>query len=112
MLHKLRIKNRMKIFLLPLTKYGSSRFVFRFFGSLECSRRSRTACPEPRSARRGLKLVRAIFKIHRQKGIRKQELSASLRSAANLYGIFGEKDTDLSIRAKEKNSCDFNYTNI
>jgi len=28
-------------------------------------------------------------------------LSASLRSAANLYWIFGEKEMDLSIRAKE-----------
>ena len=37
----------------------------------------------------------------RQKGNCKCELSASLRSAANLYGIFGEKETDLSIRAKE-----------
>jgi len=38
---------------------------------------------------------------HRQKGFCKCELFASLRSAANLYGIFGEKETDLSIRAKE-----------
>jgi len=28
-----------------LPKYGSSRFVFRFFGSLECARRSRAFCP-------------------------------------------------------------------
>ena len=52
------------------SKYGSSRFVFRFFGSLERARRSRTFCPatpEPRSARRGQNSVRAIFKIHRQK---------------------------------------------
>ena len=32
----------------------------------------------------------------RQKGNCKCELSASLRSAANLYGIFGEKEADLS----------------
>ena len=37
----------------------------------------------------------------RQKGFCKCELSASLRSAANLYWIFGEKEMDLSIRAKE-----------
>jgi hypothetical protein len=102
----------MKIFLLPLIKYGSSRFVFRFFGSLECARLRRTACPEQRGARRGLKLVRAIFKIHRQKGICNCELSASLRSAVNLYWFLGTKEKDLSMRAKEKFSCDFNYTNI
>src|SRR3970282_652922 len=93
----------MKKFLFALTKYGSSRFVFRFFGSLECERRSRafllTPTPEPRSVRRG-NAVRAIFKIHRQKGFCKCELPASLRSAANLYGIFGEKEMLLSIRAK------------
>ncbi len=59
------------------------------------------ATPEPRSARRGQNSVRAIFKIHRQKGFCKCELTASLRSAANLYGIFGEKEMLLSIRAKE-----------
>ena len=58
------------------------------------------ATPEPRKARRG-NAVRAIFKIHRQKGFCKCELPASLRSAANLYGIFGEKEMLLSIRAKE-----------
>ena len=58
------------------------------------------ATPEPRGARRG-NAVRAISKIHRQKGFCKQKLSASLRSAANLYGIFGEKEMLLSIRAKE-----------
>ena len=36
----------------------------------------------------------------RQKGNCKCELSASLRSAANLYGIFGEKEKDLSIKGK------------
>ena len=30
-----------------LTKYDSSRFVFRFFGSLECSRRSRSFLSPP-----------------------------------------------------------------
>ncbi|OJI06765.1 hypothetical protein BK004_02220 [bacterium CG10_46_32] len=59
------------------------------------------ATPEPRSARRGQNSVRAISKIHRQKGNCKCELSASLCSAANLYGIFGEKEMLLSIRAKE-----------
>ena len=51
------------------TKYGSSRFVFRFFGSLE-SLFGNSFCPpapsEQRSARRGQNSVRAIFKIHRQ----------------------------------------------
>src|SRR3990167_8824341 len=32
-------------FSFALTKYGSSRFVFRFFGSLERARRSRPFCP-------------------------------------------------------------------
>jgi len=33
--------------------------------------------------------------------IRKPEEAASLRSAANLYSFLGEKEKDLSIRAKE-----------
>jgi len=33
-------------------------------------------------------------------------MSALLRSAANLYWLFGEKETDLSIRAKEIFSLD------
>ena len=51
-----------------LAKYGSSRFVFRFFGSLESSRRSCDCCPavsEPRGARQRENSVRAISKIHR-----------------------------------------------
>src|SRR3989338_6285564 len=55
-----------------LPKYGSSRFVFRFFGSLECSRLRNSFCPpahsEPRTAWRGQNSVRAIFRIHRQLG--------------------------------------------
>src|SRR3989344_8534254 len=55
-----------------LPKYGSSRFVFRFFGSLECSRLRNSFCPpahsEPRFARRGANSVRAIFRKHRQLG--------------------------------------------
>src|SRR3989344_1050530 len=51
------------------SKYGSSRFVFRFFGGLECSRLRLLLCPpansEPRKARRGQNSVRAIFRIHR-----------------------------------------------
>lgn len=43
----------------------------------------------------------------RQKGFCKCELSTSLRSAANLYGIFGEKEMNLSIRAKEIFHTDF-----
>jgi hypothetical protein len=59
------------------------------------------APPKPRLARRVQNSVRAISKINRQKGFCKRKLSASLRSAANLYGIFGEKEMHLSIRAKE-----------
>ena len=36
----------------------------------------------------------------RQKGFCKRTLSASLRSAANSYWIFGEKETDLSMKGK------------
>src|SRR3989344_9433954 len=53
-----------------LPKYGGSRFVFRFFGSLECSRLQNSFCPpahsEPRCARRGANSVRAISRIHHQ----------------------------------------------
>ena len=58
------------------------------------------AVSEPRKARRG-NSVRAILRIHRQLEFRKPEEAASLRSAANLYSFFGEKEKDLSIRAKE-----------
>jgi len=62
----------MKKFSFALTKYGSSRFVFRFFGSLECSWRSRAnfppSRPEPAAGGRGQNSVRAIFNIHRQLG--------------------------------------------
>src|SRR3989344_99550 len=55
----------MKKFLLPLAKYGSSRLVFRFFGSLEYSRLRLSFCPpahsEPPQARPGADSVRAIF---------------------------------------------------
>jgi len=95
----------MKKFSFALTKYGSSRFVFRFFGGPECSWRSRTdflpSRPEPAAGGRGQNSVRAIFNIHRQLEIRKPEEAASLRSAANLYSFLGEKEKDLSIRAKE-----------
>src|SRR3989338_6159533 len=93
----------MKKFLLPLQNMVRADL---FSGSLAvwsvCGGAAHF-CPatsEPREAGRG-NAVRAICKIHRQKGNCKCELSASLRSAANLYGIFGEKETDLSIRAKE-----------
>ena len=36
----------------------------------------------------------------RQKGFCKYELSASLHSAANSCGIFGEKEKDLSMKGK------------
>jgi len=48
-----------------------------------------------------IKSVRIFSNTHRQKGFCKRTLSASLRSAANLYGILGEKEMHLSIRAKE-----------
>ena len=95
----------MKKFLLPLAKYGSSRLVFRFFGSLEYSRLRLSFCPpahpEPRKAGRGANSVRAIFRIHRQLEFFKLEEAASLRSAANSYSFLGENEKDLSIRAKE-----------
>src|SRR3990167_3101646 len=54
------------------SKYGSSRFVFRFFGSLECSRLQNSFCPpthsESRTAWRGANSVRANSRIHRQLG--------------------------------------------
>src|SRR3990167_4175403 len=94
----------MKKFLLPLQNMVRADLFFRFFGSLERARQPHPfppATPEPRSARRGQNSVRAISKIHRQKGFCKRGLSASLRSAANLYWIFGEKEEGLLLRAKE-----------
>jgi len=59
-------------------------------------------CPPKLQRRRGPESsVRIFSNRHRQKGNCKYELPASLRSAANLYGIFGEKEMLLSIRAKE-----------
>src|SRR3989344_1247640 len=53
-----------------LPKYGSSRFVFRFFSSLGCSRLRNSFCPpahsESHEAGRGQNSVRAISRIHRQ----------------------------------------------
>ena len=92
-----------KKFLLPLQDmvqadlFSGSLAVWNFRG------RAVHFCPvvsEPCEARRG-NSVRAILRIHRQLEFFKSEEAASLRSAANLYSFLGEKEKDLSIRAKE-----------
>jgi hypothetical protein len=102
-----------KKFLLPFpacgrqAKYGSSRFIFRFFGSLECAAESlRIYSPppyEPREARRA-NSVRAILRIHRSSGFRKWKTDASRRetrrSARIWKGFLGKKEKDLSMKGK------------
>ena len=51
-------------FSFALTKYSSSRFVFRCFGSLVCARRSRSFCPTPSRAKRR-EISSSYFRIHR-----------------------------------------------
>ncbi len=93
----------MKKFLLPLQNmvradlFSGSLAVWHIRGGAAhfCS-----VFSEPREARRG-NSVRAILRIHRQLEFCKPREAASLRSAANLYSFLGEKEKDLSIRAKE-----------
>src|SRR3989338_4611964 len=74
-----------------LPKYGSSRFVFRFFGSLECSRLRLSFCPpahsESREAGREQNFVRAISRIHRQLEFCKKESSTSRRETRRSHRI-------------------------
>src|SRR3989344_6624949 len=61
-----------------------------------CFRKTSSALFQISSSGLLSKKVRILYNEYRQKGFCKCELPASLRSAANLYGIFGEKETDLS----------------